>query len=258
VRLTVVGCAGSFPGPDSPASCYLVQADHDGRTYSLVLDLGNGALGALQRHVALEDVDVVALSHLHVDHWIDLTSFYVVRTYHPGGPLPRLPVVGPVDTAQRLARAYGGADDTGRADEVFEFVDWKQGRSLTYGPFTLRVARMAHPIEAYAVRVEQGGRALVYSGDTGPCDALVELATGAELLLCEASFLERHHRPPDLHMTGLEAAEHATRAGVGKLMLTHVPPWMDRADVLAEAMPAFSGPIDLAEPGATHDIGSPT
>ncbi|MDQ3664117.1 MAG: MBL fold metallo-hydrolase, partial [Actinomycetota bacterium] len=175
MRLTVVGCAGSFPGPDSPASCYLVQAEHDGRTYSLVLDLGNGALGVLQRHVPLEDVDVVALSHLHVDHWIDLTSFYVVRTYHPGGPLPRLPVVGPVDTAQRLARAYGGQDDAGTADSVFEFVDWKPDEPLTYGPFTLRVARMAHPIEAYAIRVEQGDRALVYSGDTGPCDALVEL-----------------------------------------------------------------------------------
>ena len=41
-RLTVVGCSGSFPGPDSPASCYLLQAEQDDRVWSLVVDLGNG------------------------------------------------------------------------------------------------------------------------------------------------------------------------------------------------------------------------
>jgi ribonuclease BN (tRNA processing enzyme) len=55
MRLVVVGSAGSFPGPDSAASCYLVQAEGpDGagtsRTWNVLLDLGNGALGPLQRH----------------------------------------------------------------------------------------------------------------------------------------------------------------------------------------------------------------
>ncbi len=253
MRVTVVGCAGSFPGPDSPASCYLVQAEEGDRTYSLVLDLGNGALGALQRHVPLEEVDGVALSHLHVDHCIDLTSYYVVRTYHPEGPLPRLPVIGPGDTATRMARAYDLPEQPGLTT-VFDFTDWQPIRPLTVGPFALRAVRVAHPVEAYAIRVEHGGRALVYSGDTGPCDALVDLASGADLFLCEASFLERHQRPPDLHLTGKEAAEHAQRAGVGSLLLTHVPPWMDRKDVLVEARPAFDGPVATAEPGATYDI----
>ena len=48
MRLTVVGCAGSFPGPDSAASCYLLEADG----FRLVVDFGNGALGALQKHAA--------------------------------------------------------------------------------------------------------------------------------------------------------------------------------------------------------------
>ena len=51
MRLTILGCAGSFPSADSAASGYLVQAeDADGRTWSVLLDLGNGALGALQRY----------------------------------------------------------------------------------------------------------------------------------------------------------------------------------------------------------------
>ena len=51
MRLTIVGCSGSYAGPASPASCYLVQEEQDGRTWSLLLDLGSGALGALQRHL---------------------------------------------------------------------------------------------------------------------------------------------------------------------------------------------------------------
>lgn len=64
MRLTVVGCSGSLAGPESPASCYLLEADG----FRLVLDLGNGAVGALQHYTGLPDIDVVCLSHLHPDH----------------------------------------------------------------------------------------------------------------------------------------------------------------------------------------------
>ena len=97
MRLTVVGCSGSYPGPESPASCYLVQAEHEGRTWSILLDLGNGALGALHRYVDPLAFDAVFLSHLHADHCIDMTSYYVLRKYHPDGEQPPLPVWGPRD-----------------------------------------------------------------------------------------------------------------------------------------------------------------
>ena len=82
--LTIVGCSGSFPGPDSPASCYLVTAEG----FRMLLDLGNGALGSLQRYVSPADIDAVCLSHLHVDHCVDMCSYQVFRSYHPSGPLP--------------------------------------------------------------------------------------------------------------------------------------------------------------------------
>ena len=62
--VTIVGCSGSFAGPRSPASSYLVRTEHEGRTWSIVLDLGNGALGALQRHIEPYAVDAVLLSKL--------------------------------------------------------------------------------------------------------------------------------------------------------------------------------------------------
>jgi ribonuclease BN (tRNA processing enzyme) len=104
VRLTVVGCSGSYPGPDSPASCYLVEAELGDRTWRLVLDLGNGALGALHRYADPLTIDAVLLSHLHADHCIDLTSYYVLRKYHPTGARPPIPVYGPDGTPGRLAR----------------------------------------------------------------------------------------------------------------------------------------------------------
>ena len=96
MRLTVIGCAGSFPGPDSPASCYLVEADG----FRMLLDLGNGALGVLQRHAGLYDIDAICLSHLHGDHCLDMSSYWVARTYAPGGPKPPVPVYGPAGTAR--------------------------------------------------------------------------------------------------------------------------------------------------------------
>ena len=110
MRLTVVGCSGSYPGPDSPASCYLLEAEHDDgsgpRTWRVLLELGNGALGALHRVVDPLSIDAVLVSHLHADHCLDLCGYYVMRKYHPQGPPPRIPVWGPSDTADRMARAY--------------------------------------------------------------------------------------------------------------------------------------------------------
>ena len=253
MRLTVIGCSGSFPGPDSPASCYLVEAPYGGGTFRLLLDLGSGALGALQQHLDLDTVDAVALSHLHPDHCMDLCGYYVARKYHPTGTRPLLPVYGPEGTAARMARAYDLPESPGMTDQ-FEFVTYPES-SFEVGPFTLDVTLVDHPVPAFAVRVSHEGRSLVYSGDTGPCTSLEELAKGCDLLLAEASFVEgAPHNPPSLHLTGRQAGEAAERAGVGRLVLTHIPPWHEPAGVLAEASPHYAGPIVLAEPFAVYDV----
>ena len=78
MRLTVIGCTGSFPGPVSPASCYMLTAtDFAGRTWRIIMDMGNGSLGMLQRHIDLSDIDAILISHLHPDHCIDLSGLHV-------------------------------------------------------------------------------------------------------------------------------------------------------------------------------------
>jgi len=243
MNLTIVGCSGSFPGPDSPASCYLVVADG----FRLLLDLGNGALGPVQRYASLGEIDAVCLSHLHADHCLDMCPYNVVRTYHPSGPMPRIPVYGPAGTLERLDRA-AGADTGTTIAAAFDFVTLSPG-TLQIGPFVVTTEHMNHPVETFGFRLEHSGRAIAYSADTGPTDALVSLAAGADVLLCEASFNDGPDLPADLHLTAGQAGEHAARAGVGLLVLTHLVPWNSKERTLAEAGARYSGPLALSSPG---------
>jgi ribonuclease BN (tRNA processing enzyme) len=104
------------------------------------------------------------------------------------------------------------------------------------------------------LRVEHEGSVLVYSGDTAATHALVDLAQDADLLLCEAAFLEGDANPSGHHLTGREAGEHAAAANARQLMLTHILPWGDPDRAVAEARSAFKGPVALARSGAIVEI----
>ena len=166
MKVTVVGCSGSFAGPDSPASCYLLEGEQDGRTWRVLLDLGSGALGALHRYVDPLTVDAVLFSHLHPDHYFDISGLYVMWKYHPDGPRPQIPVWGPRGVAAQCARAYGLDPSKGMTAE-FDFHEYDD-QPVRLGPFTLHPHRVVHPITAYGLRVEADGHVVVYSGDTGP------------------------------------------------------------------------------------------
>lgn len=237
-----MGWSGSFPGPHSPASCYLIEADG----FRLVLDLGNGAVGALQRYTGLGDVDAICLSHLHSDHCMDLIGYSVFQNYHPDGPRPRIPVYGPAGAEARLTTALGSAR-LGMAD-AFDFATLAPG-TIEIGPVRVTTEHMDHPVETFGYRLEHAGRTLAYSADTGPTDELVTIAAAADVLLCEASFVDGPDLPTGLHLTARQAADHSARAGVGELVLTHLVPWNDPAVTFAEASEAFGGPITLASSG---------
>ena len=252
MELIVLGCSGSGAGPESPASGYLVRA---GGT-SLVLDLGNGAFGALQRHADPFELDAVVLSHLHPDHCADVSGLIVHRRYHPDGPGRRLPLHGPTESEVRLAVAYAPSSDervTTDLSDVFVYRPFATG-PRAIGSVALNSAPVDHPCEAYGVRLEHEGRSLVYSGDTGPCRSLVDLARDADVLLCESTWSDSPDRPRGVHLSGRQAGEAACDAGVGRLLLTHVPPWADGSELLEEARKVYPGPVELVVPDGRYRI----
>lgn len=247
MKLTVVGCSGSYPTPGNPGSCYIVE--HDG--FRLILDLGNGSLGPLQEYVDLQADDdsfAILLTHCHVDHCADMASLYVIRHYGPAAPHVRIPVLGGSDVTRRLAEIYGMSDPASLAT-VFDMRTLEPGE-MKIGPFTVQAARAVHPVEAYSVRISAGGRSITYSGDTGPSQVLATLAAGCDIALFEASFVGEEN-PVDLHMSGADAGRLATQADAGLLVLTHLVAWNDDADVIRAATEAFAGPIEVARPGMT-------
>jgi ribonuclease BN (tRNA processing enzyme) len=250
VKVTVLGCSGSVPGPDSPASGYLIEADG----YRLVLDMGHGAFGALQRYVDPTAVDAIIITHLHADHCIDLTAYIVslrygrVGRFGLDGPEGRIPLIGPAGTRDRIAAAYDPLARKLALHELFGFSTPPTSGEL--GPLALSFATVNHPIPTSAVRITHGDRSLVYSADTGESPELISLANGADVFLCEASFMPDDEYVPDLHLSGQQAGEHAERAGVDRLVITHVPPWGSPETAADEAAAAFHGIVEVATPGA--------
>jgi ribonuclease BN (tRNA processing enzyme) len=276
--LRTLGVAGSAPRPDSPASTYLVQVPADAvatgiaagvvpddvavRDWNVVVDLGSGGLGYLQRHVSLHELDAVALSHLHPDHCADLSGLYVHLKYHPEfgsartGVPPHLPVYGPSDVAERAGAMYGLHPGESMR-EIYDFRTWADGAAVRIGPLVITPRSVFHPVEAYGLRIEgpstvrPGSAAvLAYTGDTDYCAAVVEVARDADVLLAEAAFVQGRDDTvePGIHLTGARAGRVAREAHVSRLVLTHLPSWTDPAVVLTEARAEYTGPSSLATP----------
>jgi ribonuclease BN (tRNA processing enzyme) len=227
------------------------------RDWNVVIDLGNGGFGVVQRHVDPFAIDAVGISHLHADHCADLSALYVHLTYHPArgfattGTEPRLPVYGPGHVAERAGAMYGSP----LPEHIFDFREWSDSDALRVGPIEITPRLVVHPIEAYGMRIvgpssrRRGFEAVIaYTGDADFDKNLVKLARGADVLLCEASFVEGQLIEPGVHMTGARAGHLAVEADVSSLVLTHVPSWTDPAVVLAEASEVYFGPVSLAQP----------
>ncbi|RRO15706.1 MBL fold metallo-hydrolase [Saccharopolyspora rhizosphaerae] len=256
MKLTVLGCSGSIPGPDSPASGYLLES---GST-RIALDLGNGTLGAMQRVLDPFDLDALFFSHLHPDHCADFGALTVHRRYRPSPPYDprarRLLVHAPDDAPERLAALYAPTAAERPETDLSDVFDFRAlgTEPVTVGPFTVRAVEVAHLCPTWGFRVEAEGRVLAYTGDTGPCGRLTELAAGAHVLLAEASWEHHEDAPTNIHLSGRQAAEVAKTAAAERLLLTHLVPWTDHEAIEAEAKATFDGATELVRPGATYEV----
>lgn len=252
MRLTVLGSCASQPGAGEACSGYLVSSSET----HVMLDCGSGTLGPLQRHVSLEDLRAIVVSHLHPDHYIDLVALRYGRTYGVAGARPidvYLPPGG-IAHLERLAAALSGT--TPFWDAALTLHEYEPGVALDLDGLTVYPHEVRHGIRSFGMRVEDGRTALAYTSDTVACDALVPLAQGAHTLLAEATLAggaPRHHDPVT-HLSAEQAAEVAVAAGVSRLILTHFWYTADRDLVVREAVARFSGDVQAAASGRCFDL----
>ncbi len=244
MRLTILGCSGSYPGPGSACSSYLVQ----GGGRNVVLDMGSGSLANLQLHIDIGDIDAVVLTHRHPDHWADLTGLRVAWKYALGRE--GLPVYG---TGETMALADAVCDGVG---PTFDWHVPTGAPTFALGGMEMTFARTDHYVETYAVRLDErgSGRSLAYSADTGPAWSLSSLGTGIHTALCEATYPTDEAAEGILHLSARRAGEMAREAGVQRLILTHLLPGSDAEVHRAAAAEAFGAPVEVAEINASYEL----
>ena len=245
MRMEVLGAAGSYPDAGEPASGYLFT---EGMT-SLVVDLGPGTFDRLATISDPGGLGAVVITHRHFDHCSDIYALFHYLAYGPGGLVP-MPLYAPKAAFGALAAAAG---DSFR--QVFEPYTVGQDDEADVESLHLRFAATDHSVPGVGVRVGGESGAIVYSSDTGPGSAVADLALGARVLVCEATF--QGPRPEDgyqLHMTAREAGEMAARSAAGKLILTHLPPSLDPMQSQVEAQEVYTGQVLIAKPGLEVEI----
>jgi ribonuclease BN (tRNA processing enzyme) len=253
MQLTVLGGSAASPNTGMGCAGLLVQT---GRT-RLVLDLGPGTLQELRRHTDFRTLDAAIVSHMHVDHVLDLLALRHALAYNPlPAPAP-VPVWLPPGGAELLAQAtapFDACDEPGRFAATVKVAEYDPARSLTIGDVALTFAPAVHDIPAWAIRVASpASPALGYTGDTGPSAALAGFMAGVEVLVAEATLLQPGARSTHERgsLTAAEAGALAVASGAEILVLTHMWEELEFAAYRAQAAAVFPGRIEMATPGLT-------
>jgi ribonuclease BN (tRNA processing enzyme) len=236
VKLIVVGCSPAWPNPGGAQSGYLVE--DEGRR--VLLDCGPGVLARLRELEDWPRVDAIAITHFHLDHWGDLVPWVWAAQFGPAHDVARpqlwLPPGGRAVLAE-LGNRLGRPD---MFEVAFDVHEYERGEPFSVAGFEVTPVKVLHyELDAYGFRVSANGMVLAYSGDSGPDDALAELARDADLFVCEATLAAPNPEGGTRgHLSAAEAAEAASAAGVKRLLLTHRP---KERELEAEFEQAYDG-----------------
>jgi len=245
LRLTVLGSGTGWPRLDRNAPGYLLQSE-----VNLLLDMGPSIIKQLlKRGVTLEEIDAIFISHFHPDHVSDLIPFLFATRYQMGykrkRPVKIYGCEGIKEFLSLLSQAFDGTIDP--PEGLIEIMELPKIKNYVFplGDFEAITTPVKHREESLAIRLEKEGKALVYSGDTGYCDEIVELAEGADLLILECS--NPVIGEPAHHLAPEEVALIAKRAKVKTLLVSHFYPHSEGIEVLEKIKREFEGRCLLAE-----------
>jgi ribonuclease BN (tRNA processing enzyme) len=256
MRLTVLGGSAASPNAGAGCSGYLVE---HGET-RLWLDPGPDTLAELRRYTDFRRLGGVIVSHMHLDHVLDLLALRHALAYNPI-PAPRsVPVWLPPGGAAILDRAvepFDECDEPGRFRATVAVREYAPDSPLTFGGITVTFAPAVHYIPAWAMRIATpDGASLGYTGDTGPSANLAPFLRGVRTLLAEATLLSAadHDDLTRGSLTAAEAGALARAIGAQRLVLTHVWEEFGFDAAREQAASNYEGPIELARPGLSVEI----
>jgi ribonuclease BN (tRNA processing enzyme) len=249
MELRVLGACGSWPAPGDATSGFLVIESG----FTLVLDLGSGTFARLQQQVSPRDLGAIVITHAHPDHFVDLYALFYFRLFQPD-PLPPLRLYAPPGLLDAVT-CYAPPDRAGEFRAAFDLHEVRPGTKLEVGPFAIHAREMHHQPATIGLRVTAGGATLAYTADTAPTEEIHRLAEGADLFLCEATWLAANARD-SLHLSAWQAGEYARAADVGDLLLTHLWPLFDPKEAEAEAASALGREARVATSGLLVPVGA--
>jgi ribonuclease BN (tRNA processing enzyme) len=225
-------------------------------TTAIVLDLGPGTLLELRKHIDYRILNGIVVSHLHVDHMLDLIALRFALSYNPDPAPARIRLFMPPGGVEMLDRAATAFDTPGSDldwfGSVYDIHEYDPYASIEIGDLTCTFHPTVHWVPCWAIRVHPDGDDgdLLYTADTGPAADLAGFGQGASVVLAEAA--DRSDNPSPLkdrgHLSPTEAGKLAADIGAHTLILTHI--WEERghADVMREAQAAYSGSLLRATP----------
>lgn len=220
-----------------------------GKTVHMLLDTGPGIMRQLLKlNIHINDIDMILLSHFHLDHCAEMPPFLFATKYSGLKRTKKLTLVGGTgikELFENLNNAYGQSLDM--PEDWFQIIELGEKGQFDTGfeGIGLEYIKVCHKPESRAFRLtDETGFSIVYSGDTDYCEPLIDLAKGSDLLICESSF------PDGLktkgHLTSSLAGEIAAKACVKKLVLTHMYPECDSVDIKAQCQKKFNGQVICA------------
>jgi ribonuclease BN (tRNA processing enzyme) len=230
LAFTVVGSGTALPDAERGSAGFLVQS---GST-RLLVDGGSGTLQRLARMgVDATTLDGGVYSHRHIDHTGDLTPLLFAMCVPPKreAPYPIWAGEGFADFLAALTAVYGKWVQPDGGVPLTELPLDAPGQADLGGGLRLRSRPAAHSAGALHLRFESGEHSVVFSGDTGPSEALVELASGADLLVVECAGSEDAPIPGHLWPSAVRDLVAAARPG--QVWLTHFYPDVDEQRALS-------------------------
>lgn len=217
----------------------------------ILLDCGSGSHSLLKYPIDLQNLSVI-ISHLHRDHYNDIYNLqYSSFVFHNQKRIEK-----PIDIYLPQTPETIVSDIKEETNAYANYKSICEDTKLKIGNIDISFCKTDHPVETYAIRIDNGERSIVYTGDTSfsAKDRLVEFAKEADLLISESSLLRSYGFPEiNSHLTAEQAAIIAKQANVKGLALTHFWPEENVQNYVDEARKVFENVIALNE-GQVIDI----